>query len=831
MNVYVVLPLITAITCIIIIGIVVTRSATAVYRVFVSYLVALMMWGICSFILRSDFFPNQITLWYGCYLVAASATGILFYHFIRTFLGKPAGIVTYLGYVGLAGLVIFISMGAVLKAPDVVNGALYYNNGFLFYLSGLIHIAYLGMAMFSLVWAFKRAGDPYVRNRIGYLLAAIPILMLYMGINCIPVLGKYVIDGIGHVFNALIISYAILKPRQAEIIFVIRRVLTYLLIVVFICGSFTSLMYLVYRFLTNLTFYSIALLLSSSALLLALAARPLRLVIQERVDRVFFGGMHRYREELLNFAGTIGNILDLDELASEILPKMSKALLIRQVRLLVEDDEGDLTVQFSYPKMEEESGNGLRFSTNSPVVIWLGKESYPLEVRRIDGILEFNNLSVPEKEQINTDGLDLLCPIKSRGKLVGILALGEKQSGNPYTYQDIQLIMSMTGQVGLMIENARLYSRALSLAITDGLTGLYNHRHLHKIMDQEIARCSRYNAVFSLIILDMDLFKAYNDTFGHLAGDKCLREVGECILKSIRTADTAFRYGGEEFAVILPETRIENAYIVAERIRKEIEQRQSPGEMSATASLGIASWPLDGVTKEEVIARADAALYLAKQTGRNKTCLSAEVVGRDQFADAQDEGKAKTANTGYALVAAIEAKDHYTYGHSKKVSDYSIAIGEALGLTPNNIAVIRTAGLLHDVGKIGIPDSALKKNGPLTDEEWKVVKLHPKSGVEIVRQIVELNPCLPAILHHHEHLNGKGYPHGLKGKNIPLESRILAIADAYDALTSARSYRKHPLSSEEAFDELRRCSGTQFDPTLVKIFSRIVTSNPSLVQR
>ena len=175
----------------------------------------------------------------------------------------------------------------------------------------------------------------------------------------------------------------------------------------------------------------------------------------------------------------------------------------------------------------------------------------------------------------------------------------------------------------------------------------------------------------------------------------------------------------------------------------------------------------------------------------------------------------------YALAATVDAKDHYTYGHSKKVSEYAVALAQALNLPRDRIATIRAAALLHDIGKIGVPDSILNKQGPLTEAEWEPIKEHPQLGVEILRHVIDLINCLPAILHHHEHYNGSGYPFGLQESNIPLEARILAIADAYDAITSLRPYRKR-LPTQEALAEIKRCAGSQFDPEFVDAFINIM---------
>jgi diguanylate cyclase (GGDEF)-like protein/putative nucleotidyltransferase with HDIG domain len=521
----------------------------------------------------------------------------------------------------------------------------------------------------------------------------------------------------------------------------------------------------------------------------------------------------------------MGNILNLEQLTTEMLQTLSKAIRISQAILLFEDPGSSLfTVRCVYPETNDKLSNVFSLSFDSPVVMWLQKETQILTMKQIDTAPQFKALWEAEKENLHNSQIELFCPLKSHGKLVGILGLSKKHTNQIFLQEDIDLVMSVANQAGVIVENAQLYSQAMTWAITDGLTRLYNHRYMHECLDKEIARGTRFGTTFSIIMLDLDFFKTYNDTYGHLAGDDVLTSIGKCIQASIRTVDMAFRYGGEEFAIILPETMTEGAYLVAERIREKIEHKVFAGRSSITASLGIATWPTDGINKEQIIISADKALYTAKGTGRNKTCAPYDF-NRQALVSEEDISETQRIAIGmiYALAATVDAKDHYTYGHSRKVSQYAVAMGQLLNLSPDNIGEIRTAGLLHDIGKIGIPDSILNKDGMLDEQEWMQIKSHPEMGVEILRYVSDLAKSLPIILNHHEHFDGSGYPAGLKGKDIPLEARLLSVADAYDAMTSLRPYHNQR-TPQEAIDELKRCAGTTFDPELVEVFCKVIQS-------
>lgn len=368
------------------------------------------------------------------------------------------------------------------------------------------------------------------------------------------------------------------------------------------------------------------------------------------------------------------------------------------------------------------------------------------------------------------------------------------------------------------------------MANTDALTGLSNHRYFQERLNEEIARCSRFGDIFSLIFLDVDLFKRYNDTYGHLAGDEILKLLGQVITHSIRTIDIGFRYGGDEFAILLPGTPLNGASRVAERIRQEIETVTGTKGTTQTCSLGIASWPTDGLTREDTTRAADAALYDAKQNGRNRVCLACEVLPAKESPTAK-MGKAQDdsaiLNRIRILADSVDARDYHTCDHSKKVSQYATNTAIALGYSQESTERIRIAALLHDIGKVSIPDELLMKAEPLSSEDWALIHAHPNLGVAILQHVDNLKDCLAAVQYHHERYDGTGYPGGLKGDNIPLDARIMAVADSFDAMTSPRPYRP-ALSIKEAIEEVRRGAGTQFDSKVVHAFLSTIYADKNL---
>jgi diguanylate cyclase (GGDEF)-like protein/putative nucleotidyltransferase with HDIG domain len=362
-------------------------------------------------------------------------------------------------------------------------------------------------------------------------------------------------------------------------------------------------------------------------------------------------------------------------------------------------------------------------------------------------------------------------------------------------------------------------ARLSEIAMTDQLTGLRNHRAFQEDLARELQRTSRTGEPLALVLLDVDDLKAANDTHGHQAGDELLQAFGATIRAEPRATVCGYRIGGDEFAVILPGARALGGMELAQRIRAAtLAGTHGP---SCTATAGIAE-ALGLRAKDDLVREASLALVGAKRIHQDVVVYAPDL--KVETAPlAEDEHHTRTLAS--ALARAVDAKDSYTRSHCQTVSQLCAAIAAELGFGTDRLTRMRLAGLLHDVGKIGVPDAILNKPDRLTDEEYAVMKRHSVLGCDIVRA-ADMPVEARWVRHHHERFDGGGYPDGLAGEEIPLESRIILVADAFEAMTSDRPYRRAP-GQEVAIAELRRHAGTQFDPAVVAALCRVLDREPT----
>jgi diguanylate cyclase (GGDEF)-like protein len=374
-------------------------------------------------------------------------------------------------------------------------------------------------------------------------------------------------------------------------------------------------------------------------------------------------------------------------------------------------------------------------------------------------------------------------------------------------------------------------SEAWTLATVDPLTAVLNRQALIGRIETELERASRYGRPLSLVLVDLDHFKRVNDTHGHSAGDAVLREFARMLQDNVRAVDVVGRYGGEEFMLVLPETDADAAATMAEKLRRVVAGRQiriqDGNLLTITMSAGVAGGLGPHLHLEALINDADAALYSAKALGRDQVYVFHELAEGDLVRRAAiapqarqravDVGRAAMRAATGTLRAALEERNGWTGKPSNMIAEMSSMLAQALDLPPGEIERVRTASLLHDLGKLAIPDDILDNPGELNDREWRVVSEHPKIGQVVLEQAGALRDAATIVLHHHEWFDGRGYPHGLAGREIPVGARIVAIADAYEAMVAGRPYRS-AVAHHAALAELRRHAGVQFDPELVQLF-------------
>ncbi len=351
------------------------------------------------------------------------------------------------------------------------------------------------------------------------------------------------------------------------------------------------------------------------------------------------------------------------------------------------------------------------------------------------------------------------------------------------------------------------------MTVTDSLTSLGNHRGFYEDLERELQRMQDRGAPLALVLLDVDGLREVNNTYGHQAGDDQLRALGRKIASLLGAQDRAYRVGGDEFAVLLPGIRALAGFQFTQRLNAALE---AGGErVRVTAGVAQATEPRPG---DELIRDADRALLSAKGSGQAAAIYTPDMgLLLDSTLERDDDHNRTLANS---LALAVDAKDSYTQSHSQTVANLCAAIADELGFDPQRLQRIRIAGLLHDVGKIGIPDAILRKPAKLTASEYDLMKTHAALGADIVLA-AEMPQRAEWIRHHHERADGRGYPDGLAGEEIPLESRVIHVADAFEAMTSDRPYRKGP-GEQFAIEELRRNAGTQFDRDVVDAFLRVL---------
>jgi len=445
----------------------------------------------------------------------------------------------------------------------------------------------------------------------------------------------------------------------------------------------------------------------------------------------------------------------------------------------------------------------------------------------LDGLL-LNPKSVKYIKELKRRGVMLLLPIIKEEEIHAILIAGKgrkKYRGVERRALEMMATLSMDA-----VQNAALYEKVFQESRTDALIGIGNRKYFyeafHEIQD------NRRNLPFTIVMVKLDDLRICNRLYGTEGGDRALKKVASLLQEKMGRKNTIFRYGATEFLVVMENTGEEKARIFAEEIRRQVMQIDDIADFNQlmiTVSAGVCTAKDETEINEKLLDNCTKALFAAQQKGKN--CVV--VYGQDE--EAESVVLSNRMFSAYeavfrALTAVIDAKDHYTAMHSQNVSYYAAELARALKLNPEEVEIVKEAGLLHDIGKIGIPEAILQKPGRLNAEEFLIMKTHVEQSVDILHHLSGMEYILPAVLGHHEKYDGTGYPFGIKGEDIPITGRILNVVDSFDAMMSARPY-KPPYPVDFALHQLKVASGTQFDPEVAEVFAGLIKSGKVPVRK
>ncbi len=799
-------------------------------KTFMLMMASMTVWSFSTLMMKLNVTPG--TLFWQRTMVAALMmipyTGYIFFtvfiHMKRYFslllwgiLEVAMQIVNIMGFTTISAVMVKIPVSPFIE--------LNYSLGIGAYISYVLIFALLLSCLFLAQREYRKSR--YLGG-LKNIMVALFIIFIGIGANLIPVIGKWPIDFFAGSIASLFMMYAIYRNRVLELKFVITKAVIFtMLLTAITIGSIFAVNGLITFFnqlntgLDNNLFILIVTFVS------LLIFQPLFKVIYTLVNNIFYKEEQVREERIASFTRQIANNLELNKIIDSLMSAVSDVSGNARNYLFLKDDvSGNYAFYASSRKLESVS---FEISVNHPFVLWFKQYDELIYGKSLDTNAFFKTIWDQDRRALNGILFETAVPLKSNGKLIGLVLMCHKDTHSirdiPHTDQINMVCMTAS----IAIANAILFEKAREEATIDALTNTYNHRYFMDYLIG-ITSQSKTNNV-SLALTGIDMFNVYNDLYGHYAGDTALTKLAAKIKQVVGDNGLVCRYVGDIFAVVLPNTDTKKAYDLMEKIRVVIEQTSvsAPDEPARqlTVSCGLCTYPSQAADDKLLLKNAGLALIEAKRGGRNKTVLFNSAINEDSKEGiALDENQLATV---YALTATIDAKDHVTFGHSQRVAKYATAVAEASGAKPSEVEIIRLASLLHDIGKIGVPENVLTKTSRLTTDEYETMKKHVDLSITIIKYLPSFSKVIPSVIGHHERWDGKGYPRKIAGESIPFGARCIALADAFDAITSDRQYKMNQ-DIDYALNEIKRNAGTQFDPELTDIFIELITSGKIIVE-
>lgn len=639
---------------------------------------------------------------------------------------------------------------------------------------------------------------------------------------CLPFFAGIPLNIFTGVFNALCMFYAFRRKRLLRLNLLLSRNICYIVATALAMFSFFFWFSHIQEFIMN-SFpkaeENITLLLSVLSVLVSLCIYQIARFI---IDRLFVRDETVRAEKLRSYCFNVSQTFDETEILKHTFRMIIDNTPAERIFACMADAD-------EYIIYDSRTGSSNNINLRSGVLLsYFMQNPGCWSIRELEHTMLFREMDELERRILQKYKIGCLVSL-ANDHFFGLLAVCSKSGSGDFSYEDLAFLESVESIASMALRNAEVYEKARIEARTDVLTGMLNRRAFYEKLSE---KCSDKQDTFSLILVNLDDFKLFNQLYGVNYGDSAICVIANLLSEMAGKDSHTARYGGKEFGVILPYTAPDDA----KKLTKEFLNRMnglrignSEKELNIlTASCGICSFPDGADTPEELLSHAEMAVYHVKQHGKNDVVIYQEVGGIQEDKEKQ-EIYSSYASTIFALTAAIDTKDHYTFNHSQNVAYYARGLARLLNKNEDFIELVREAALLHDIGKIGIPEAILNKPGRLTEEEYAIMQGHVENSIGIIRHLPSLHYVIPAVICHHERFDGKGYPRRVAGIDIPLSGRILCIADSFDAMVSRRSY-KEPYALEKAISIILEERGTQFDPELAVVFVEGIRSGKIKMQ-
>lgn len=789
---------------------------------FLVVLVGQIFWTGGSVFMRMSLWPNYV-FWFHVSLLGILLLPYAYCLFIDAFIGisgrMPEKIYLVLM---LLCFIINIPRGIFLKYPALVerNGTQYFEYDYswtvaVFFILAAAILIYTFLNVVKACKSSRNMTKQFEPIVLGMILMFVGNLAIGL-----PFFKGFPIDILCGLLNAFCLLYALIRRRLFRLQMLASEGLCYGIGLAFALVLFINLspyiQTIVQQYVPANGFYYPLIF----AVLFLLAYLGFTCIWRILVNNVFVKEELQQAEKMKKFSSAVSKTLHLQDIMDKTIEVLRDTMSVDGIYICMQKCAGE-PYQGLY---SDRPLSDLSFTIDetNPIIQWLKHNDEPLIYKEFRYTVEYKSMWESEKNQLEKMGVQCCVGLKDGNQLAGIILLAGRGMKNHIGYNDIQILSSITSVASIAIKNARLYEQAYIEARTDELTGLLNRKYFYEVLNREFDK--NRDGSLALAIFNVDDFKLYNQLYGVREGDKCLKRIADIIRYSVGENGYVARYSGKEFAILLPKYDVFSAKNLTESICRQIyvmnNQERGMKLKAVTVSAGISAAPYAAKSVRELLDNVDLAVYHVKHSGKNGIQVFDTMLqsGRD-LEDEMNHAHIyqEYESTIYALTAAIDAKDHYTFSHCNNVAYYATELGRYLGMNEDVVEIIRQSALLHDVGKIGIPEDILNKPGRLTDEEYEIIKGHVEASIDIIRHLPSLDYVIPAVIGHHERYDGRGYPRRIAGEDIPATARVLCIADSFDAMTSKRCYKK-AFPMEKARRILLEEAGRQFDPNMVQAF-------------